>query len=136
MKKEARLLCERGVNSLLLSIEHFNRPVDRGRVEAVLIFLDHAFEMLLKASILEKGGKIREKRAKQTYGFDRCVRVGLTNGDIRFLNEPQALTLQAVNGLRDAAQHHIVDVSEGHLYVLAQASVTLFRDLLRAVFDV
>jgi len=136
MKKEAKLLSEKAVNSLLLAIEHFNRPIDRGRAEAVLIFLDHSFEMLLKAAILERGGKIREPRAKQTIGFEKCVRVGLTNGSVKFLDEEQALTLQTVNGLRDAAQHHLVDVSEGHLYILAQASVTLFRELLERVFSV
>jgi hypothetical protein len=136
MKKEAKLLSNNAVNSLLLSIEHFNRPFDRGRVEAVLIFLDHSFEMILKAAIIERGGRIREARAKQTFGFEKCVRVGLTSGQIKFLTEDQALTLQAVNGLRDAAQHHLVDVSEGHLYVLAQASVTLFRDILRSVFNI
>ncbi len=136
MKKEAKLLCERGINSLVLAIEHFNRPSDRGRIEAVLIFLDHSFEMLLKAAILERGGKIRAPRAKQTHGFDKCVRIALTNESVKFVNEEQALTMQAVNGLRDAAQHHIVDVSEGHLYIHAQASVTLFRDILKDVFDI
>lgn len=136
MRREARLLSERAINSLLLSIEHFNRPSDIGTPEAVLIFLNHAFEMLLKASIIERGGKIREPRASQTISFDKCIRVSLTNGDVKFLNEEQALTLQAVNGLRNAAQHHILDVSEGHLYVIAQASVTLFRDILKDVFNI
>ena len=135
MKREPRLLLERAVNSLLLAIEHFNRPSDVGRSEAVLIFLDHSFEMLLKAAILQKGGQIRERRALQTHGFDKCVRMALTNGTIKFLTPEQALTLQSVNGLRDAAQHHLLDISEGHLYVIAQASVTLFRDLLLFVFD-
>src|SRR5581483_8392264 len=39
-----------------------------------------------------------------------------------------------INGLRDAAQHHILDISEGQLYVHIQSGVTLFRDLLRSVF--
>lgn len=136
MKREARLLSDRAINSILLSIEHFNRPSDDGRVEAVLIFLDHSFEMLLKAAIIERDGKIREKGAPQTIGFDKCVRIALTKGDVKFLNEDQALTLQALNGLRDAAQHHLVDVSEGQLYVVAQASVTLFRDVLADVFGI
>lgn len=45
----------------------------------MLIFLDHSFEMLLKAAILHKGGKIRERRAKNTLGFDACVRRGLSD---------------------------------------------------------
>jgi hypothetical protein len=43
-------------------------------------------------------------------------------------------TLQALNGLRNAAQHHLLDMCEENLYIQAQAGVTLFRDLLRAVF--
>jgi hypothetical protein len=76
--------------------------------------------MLLKAAILHRGGRIREKRAKQTIGFDACVRKSLSDGEIKFLKEEQALVLQTINGLRDAAQHHLLDVSEGQLYVHIQ----------------
>jgi hypothetical protein len=99
-----------------------------------LIQLDHAFEMLLKAAILHRGGRIREKRAKETIGFDACVRRALSDGRIKFLSDEQALVLQTINGLRDAAQHHLLDISEGQLYVHVQSGVTLFRDLLKSVF--
>jgi len=135
LKKEARLLLEKAINSLILGIEHFNRPSDRGRTESVLIFFDHSFEMLLKSSILHRGGRIREPRAKQTIGFDACVRKALSDGSVKFLTREQALSLQAINSLRDAAQHHLVDLSEQHLYLHAQSGVTLFRDLLKTVFD-
>ena len=134
MKREARLLLDKACDSLVLSIELFNRPQDRGRVSGVLIQLDHAFEMLLKAAILHKGGRIREKRAKQTIGFDACVRRGLSDGKIKFLTDEQALTLQTINGLRDAAQHHLLEISEGQLYVHSQSGVTLFRDIMNDVF--
>lgn len=134
MKREARLLLEKGCDSVLLSIEFFNRPHDRGRVSSTLILLNHAFEMLLKAAIVHKGGRIREVRANQTIGFDTCVRRGLTTGGQKFLSEEQALLLQSINGLRDAAQHDLLEISEGQLYVHAQAGVTLFRDILSDVF--
>jgi len=134
LKKESRILLDKSVNSLILSIEHFNRPWDRGRVEAVLILLDHSFEMFLKSAILHKGGKIRDRKAKQTIGFDTCVRKALTDAAIKFLTDEQALQLQAINSLRDAAQHHIIDISEQHLYMHAQAGLTLFRDLMNVVF--
>jgi hypothetical protein len=135
LRKEARLLLEKGINSLILSIEHFNRPWDKGRTESVLIFLDHSFEMFLKAAILHRGEKIRERRAKQTIGFDACVRKALSDGEIKFLSKEQALSLQAINSLRDAAQHHLLDLSEQHLYFHSQSGLTLFRDLLKTVFD-
>ena len=60
MRKHVRLLFEKSLDSLVLSIDHFNQPWDRGRKEAVLILLNHTFELLLKAAILHRGGKIRE----------------------------------------------------------------------------
>jgi hypothetical protein len=135
MKKEARLLKDKSLSSLTLGIDHFNRPWDVGRTDAVLILLDHSFEMLLKAAILHRGGRIREPGEKNTIGFDACVRRALSTANIQFLTDEQALTLQAINGLRDAAQHHLVDISEGHLYLQAQSGVTLYRDLLKVVFN-
>jgi len=134
MKREAKLLLKKACDALVLSIELFNRPHDRGRVSTTLIQLDHGFEMLLKAAILHRRGRIRDKRAKETIGFDACVRRSLSDGAIKYLTEEQALVLQTINGLRDAAQHHLLDISEGQLYVHVQSGVTLFRDLLKQVF--
>jgi hypothetical protein len=135
LKKETKQLLQKAINGLIQCIDHFNRPWGDGRAEAVLILLDHAFEMLLKAGIRHRGGKIRQRREKQTIGFDACVRKALTEGQVKFLNNEQALTLQAINGQRDAAQHYLVDLSEHHLYFYAQAGVTLFRDIHDHLFD-
>lgn len=132
MKKEVRLLLKKSIDSLILSIEHFNRPWDRGRIEAVLILLDHSFELLMKASILHLGGKIRKKRSHLTFGFDKCVRTSLSN---KILTSEQALTIQTINALRDAAQHYIVEVSEQQLYLHSQSGLTLFKDILNEVFQ-
>jgi hypothetical protein len=134
MKREVKLLLQKACDSLVLAIELFNRPHDRGRVSGTLIMLDHSFEMFMKAAIVHRGGRIREKRAKETIGFDKCVRISLSDGKVKYLNPEQALVLQTINGLRDAAQHHLLDISEGQLYVHVQSGVTLFRDLLKSVF--
>ena len=136
MKKKARLLLSKAIESLILCTDHFNRPWDEGRVHAVLIFLDHSFEMLLKAAIIEMGGKIHERGASETIGFDKCVRRCYSDASINFLSAEQVLTLQAINGYRDAAQHYLLDVSEQHLYLQAQAGLTLFKDILKTVFDI
>lgn len=136
MKKEAKHLYLKAIDSLTLSIELFNRPNDCGRIHGVLIFLDHSFEMLLKASIIDKGGKIKEKGAKETIGFSACVRKGFSDASIKFLNETEVLTLQTINGLRDAAQHYTLEMSEQYIYFQAQAGLTLFRDIVKRVFNV
>jgi hypothetical protein len=53
------MLLEKAGDSLLLGIEKFNCPFERGRVTSVLIALDHAFEMLLKASILQRSCSVK-----------------------------------------------------------------------------
>ncbi len=136
MKKEARLLKNKAVDALVLAVETFNRPDDRERTDRVLRDLSHAFEMLMKAAIIERGGRIRDRpSAPQTIGFDACVRQGLSNGDVKFLDEEQALTIQMLSALRDAAEHHLVEASEQQLYVQAQSAITLFADILEAVFE-
>lgn len=136
MKKEVKHLYKKAVDSLVLSIELFNRPNDTARVHGVLIMMDHSFEMLLKSSILHKGGKIKESRATQTIGFESCVRKSFSDIDIKFLNEDEVLTLQSLNGLRDAAQHYTLEISEQHLYFQAQSGLTLFRDIVNRVFGI
>jgi len=135
MKREAKFLLNKSLDSLILSIEHFNRPWDTGRNEIVLILLDRSFELLLKASIVHKNGRIREPRAKETFGFEKCIRKCLSNVELRCLSEDQALTLQNINSLRDAAQHYLLDISEQQLYLFSQAGVTLYGEILSKVFE-
>lgn len=135
MKREAKLLVARSVNALILSIELFSRPWDRGRTEAVLIHIDHSFELLLKAAVLHRGGTIRQKGETNTIGFDHCVNVAVSDGKIKFVEEPRAVLLRTINGLRDAAQHYLVSLSEHYLYMQLQSGVTLYRDLLKKVFN-
>ncbi len=92
--------------------------------------------MLLKAAILHKGGKIREKKAKETIGFSACVHRGLNDGEIKFLNKHENVTLQAINGFRDAAQHYVLELSEQLFYFQTQAGLTLFRDVVQRVFGI
>lgn len=135
MKKEVKLLLNRAIDSLLLSIEHFNRPWERGRVESVLIFLDHSFELLLKSSIVHKGGNIRDPGTKETIGFKRCVNKCVSDEQLKCLSEDQAMTMRILNDLRDAAYHYVVDISQQMLYVHTQAGVTTFASILKRAFD-
>jgi len=134
MRKEVKILLGKSIDSLVLAVEHFNRPWDRGRQEAVLILLDRSFELFLKAIIRHKGGKIRDKGSSETYGFDKCVRKCVSEATVKCLSEVEALTIQILNSLRDAAQHYILDISENQLYMYAQAGITLFNDKLIQVF--
>lgn len=57
MRREAKTLLRKAIESLILSVDHFNRPWDCGRQEAVLILLDRTFELLMKSALCIKGDK-------------------------------------------------------------------------------
>ena len=135
MRRETRHLLTKAVESLVVSVEHYNRPSDRGRLDSVLILLDHAFEMLLKAAIIQRGGKIRKPGENNTITFKECLRMASSEESVQFLTDDQELQLRALNSLRDAAQHYLLDLSEQHFYIHVQAGFTLFRHVYSSVFD-
>jgi hypothetical protein len=134
LRREVRELKRKAIESLVLSIELFNRPRDDGRAEASLIHADRAFEMLLKAVIRHRGGAIRKPGEAYTIGLRQCVDKCVSDASLQCLSADEAVTLQALNGWRDAAQHYLVEISEQQLYLACQAAVTLFGDILQAVF--
>ena len=136
IKKEPASLVAKSFDSLTLAIELFNRPSDFGRRDSVLILLDHAFEMLLKAGILHKGARIRDPGMSITIGFGTCVARAKSNPACRFLSDDEGIVLLTINGQRDAAQHHLSDISEEQLYLHVQSGVTLFRTLVKRVFNI
>jgi hypothetical protein len=136
IKKEAKPLLQKSLNSLTLSIELFNRPSDRGRTDTVLILFDHSVEMLLKASIVQKGAKIHDPGMANAIGFQKCVDRACSHPSCRFLSIDEARVFKAINSLRDAAQHYFLDVSEEQLYFHVQSGLTLVRDIMTRVFGI
>jgi hypothetical protein len=132
LRREAAHLRERGRSSLLLAMELFNRPANTARIEGVLIFSQHALEMLLKAVIFQKTGKIRAEGERYTYTFEKCVRIA--HSDLQLVTAEEAVSLRALDGHRDAAMHHLIHLSEDMLYIRTQSAVTLFRELLHRAF--
>lgn len=134
LKKNIAPLIDKSIESLTLAIELFNRPTEVARTHGVLILLQHAFEMLLKAFILKNTGSIHDKGQQYTYGFDRCLTIA--SEQIKVISSDERATLSILDAQRDQAAHYYIDMSEDVLYVHAQSAVTLFNDLLKKVFGV
>ena len=131
-KRDVAELRKRGINSLVLAIELFNRPHEQGRAEGVLILLHHAFEMLLKAIIKDSTGTVHEKEEKYSYHFDKCLEVA--QNEMKMISSDERSTLSILDAHRDTAMHYYQEISEDLLYIQAQAAVTLFDDLLKKAF--
>jgi hypothetical protein len=130
-KREAGRLKTKAVHSLRRAVRAFNDYEEEGRESTVLLHLQHAFEMLLKAGLVQRGQKVFDAQDGRAIGFEKCVNLGREHLGI---TEEEAGTLRAINALRDDEQHWMTTVSEGVLYIHCRAGTTLFGDLLDRVF--
>lgn len=134
LKQESRVLKQKALDSLIFTVEAFNSPHEAGRPTRVLLHLQHAFEMLLKAALVQaKDKRVFDTETGRSIGFERCVRLAAEN-DLIKLGESDAGTLRAIDAMRDDEQHWFNIVSEQILYLHARAGVTLFDELLQRVF--
>jgi hypothetical protein len=132
-KREAILLKNAAVDSIVLAVDHFNRAVGPARLEASVIFAQRALELLLKAAIHERTGKIRDTSSGYTYGFSKCLNIA--TDQLGVVTPDERVSLQALEADRDAATHHLIETDEPLLYIKVQSAVTIFASLLARAFD-
>jgi hypothetical protein len=133
LKQEARVLRGKALSSLTVATAAFNSPHEQGRTTQVLLSLQHAFEMLLKAALVQSGVTVFDPALGRSLGFEACVRLAANSPRIK-LSEADAGTLRAIDAMRDDEQHWFNEVSEQLLYLHARAGITLFDELLDRVF--
>ena len=61
------------------TLSAFNSYDDDGRITRVLMNLQHACEMLLKAVLLQEGIKVFDKATGKSIGFERCLGLCVAN---------------------------------------------------------
>jgi len=130
--RDTRTLKGKALSSLRRGLAAFNSFDDDGRVTAVLLHLQHACEMILKAALVQQRISIFDKKSGTSEGIKRCVRLAQAKCG---LTDDEAGTIRAINSLRDAEQHWLLVVEEGLLYAHARALVTVFDEVLKRDFD-
>lgn len=133
LKQDARALKSKAVSSMRAALIAFNSPLDDGRATEILLRLQHAFEMLLKAALVQGNVRVFDNSLGRSIGFEAALKQGQQLAGLK-LSDDEAGTLRAIDALRDEEQHWFTEVSEGLLYLHARAAVTLFDDLLDRVF--
>lgn len=130
--RDARTLKSKAIGSLRTAMTAFNSYDDEGRVTLVLMHLQHACEMLLKAVLVQRRARVFDKETGRSIGFERCL--GLCLASHQLAND-EAGIMRAVDAQRDAAQHWFVFVSEDLLYLQSRALITAFDAYLKRMFD-
>jgi hypothetical protein len=133
-RNEARELKRKAIFSMRAAMTAFNSPHDDGRVTAILLHLQHSFEMLLKAALVQdRVPRVFDEKTGRSISFARCLHEARSTPRVRLTDE-EAGVLRAVDAMRDDEQHWFTLIDEGLLYLHARAAVTLFDDLLHRSF--
>ena len=131
VRRKTALLKTAGVESLVLAVELFNRPIAIARDPAVLIVLGHAFEMLLKAAIYHRRGSIRDAGERYTFGFSKTIDVARSES---IVSDAEAPMLLAIRQDRNTAAHDTIAMSDDLLWLHVRSAVTIFSRILRDEF--
>lgn len=133
-RREAKTLRNKALASLRCGLGSFNSFHEDGRLTTTLLHLQHASEMLLKASLVQKRIGVFDKKKGTSIGFQKCVNLASQANTCR-LSPSEAGTLRAIDSLRDAEQHWFIVVEEELLYLHVRALVTVFDEVLHRVFE-
>lgn len=131
--RDARTLKAKAIGSLRTAMTAFNSYDDDGRVTMVLMYLQHACEMLLKAVLVQRKAKVFDRDTGRSIGFEKCL--GLCQAHHQ-LSKDEAGIMRAIDAQRDAAQHWFVVVSEDLLYLQTRALITSFEAYLTRMLEV
>ena len=128
LRREARTLKAKAPCSLRRAVTAFNACDEDGRTTTVLLHMQHAAEMLLKAVLVQKQVRVFDPGKQTSIGFDKCVKLAAQHAQ---LTPEEAGLLRAIDAFRDAEQHWMIVVPEDVLFLHARGFITIFDDLLK-----
>ncbi|EML9988347.1 TPA: DUF3644 domain-containing protein [Citrobacter amalonaticus] len=125
-QKMYQKLIKRSLDAFTLALEIYNRPSLNNRVEAFTIMMVNAWELFLKAEILDALGedKVFYKNGKSISITDSLL-LRLQN------NDPVKLNIETLIQLRDQATHLLIPELQPQLSRLFQATVLNYQERYR-----
>jgi len=123
-------LQERSRDAFTVAVESYNRPSLANRVEVFAILMANAWELLLKAEIIEASGEL------SSVYYPKVPERSLSLRDVvkkRFPKEsdPVRKNIETLADLRDKAVHLLISELQPHLSRLFQSAVLNFIDRFR-----
>lgn len=101
--KHYEFLKQKSIDSFLLCIEIFNKPTIDYRLEGCVFFLCNAWELMLKAKMLNDGMSIYYPKTARTLSLSDCAAKVMTNK-----KDPIRVNLNIIISLRNTATHDII----------------------------
>lgn len=119
-------LLEKSKEAFVLAIEIYNKPTIRYRVEGVAFFICNAWELMLKAHIINKFGEAEiyyKDNPERTKNLENCIKMVFTND-----KDPLRMNLEKIIELRNTSTHFITEEYEMVYVPLFQSCIFNFSE--------
>lgn len=128
MIDEKERLIDKSIEAFLLGLEIYNKPTIKYRVEGFSFFITNAWELLLKAEMINRGLSIYYKdNPNRTVSIDNAIQKIYTDKNTRIRSN-----LEKIVELRNISTHFITEDYEQKYIPLFQACVLNYaNELLR-----
>ena len=127
-------LLEKSKEAFLMAIEVYNKPTIRYRLEGFSFFICNAWELMLKAHLINKEGEntiYYSDKPNRTISLDVCVQRVFTN-----INSPINKNLSKIIELRNTSTHFITEEYEMVYVPLLQACVFNYVDKMKEFHNI
>lgn len=122
MKDMSNKLIEKSREAFTMSIEIYNRPTIKYRVEGFSFFICNAWELMLKAYLIKTKGELSIYfKDGQTIPLSECLKRVITNS-----NDPIRKNMHDIIELRNTATHFVTEDYEQIYAPLFQACIINF----------
>jgi len=115
---EIKRLVDKSVEAFILSLEVYNKPTIKYRVEGFSFFIVNAWELMLKAELINRSIDIYYKDTDRTLSVSDALKKIYPDKNTRV-----RLNLEKIIELRNISTHYITEDYEGKYVPLFQACV-------------
>lgn len=127
-------LTAKSEEAFIMSLEIYNKPTIEYRVEGFAFFICNAWELLLKAKMIDRFGSqsiYYRDNPDRTLSLEKCIEKIFSNK-----KDPLRLNLEKIIELRNTSTHFITDEYELVYMPLFQACVLNYSDKILAFFNI
>ncbi len=127
-------LLEKAQEAFILSIEIYNKPTIKYRVEGFSFFICNAWELMLKAYLIKTKGEdsiYYKDNTDRTISLENCIKQIFTNE-----KDPLRINLEKIIELRNTSTHFITEEYEMIYVPLFQACIFNFYEKMNLFHDI
>lgn len=126
-------LLEKAKEAFLLSIEIYNKPTIKYRVEGFTFFICNAWELMLKSYLIKRDGEesiFYKDNKERSISLEVCIKTLFTNN-----KDPLRKNLEAIVQLRNQSTHLVTEEYELIYVSIFQACIFNFVEKIKEFHD-